>query len=93
MADLRRQLEDQGIKIEKVEVTLKEQGFEGNFLNDQQQNQNMENSNANRTRTRRILFNPDEEDEGVEGVNGVDEAEALTRRMMKLSGNRVDFMA
>ncbi len=93
VAELRRQLEDQGIKIEKVEVTLREQGFEGNFLNDQQQNQNMENGSTNRSRTRRILFNPDEDDEVVEGVNGVDEAEALTRRMMKLSGNRVDFMA
>ena len=93
VADLRRQLEDQGIKIEKVEVTLKEQGFDGNFLNDQQQGRNLENGNAGRSRTRRIFFNPDEEDEGVAGVEGVDEAEALTRRMMRLSGNRVDFMA
>lgn len=93
VADLRKQLEDQGIKIESVEVTLKEQGFEGNFLNEQQQNQNMENESARRSRTRRILMNPEEEDEDIEGVEGVDEAEALTRRMMRLSGNRVDFTA
>ncbi|MBO6137883.1 MAG: flagellar hook-length control protein FliK [Lachnospiraceae bacterium] len=92
VAELRKQLEDQGIKIEKVEVTLREQGFEGNFLNDQQQNQNFENEGSSRTRTRRILFDPEAEEEG-EGTEAIDEAEALTRRMMRLSGNRVDFTA
>ncbi len=91
VAELRKQLEDQGLKVESVEVTLREKGFEDNFLNDQQQ-QNMNNGSGRSARTRRILFDPGEDGDGGE-VEGVDEAEALTRRMMRLSGNRVDFMA
>ncbi len=94
VGQLRKQLEEQGLKVESVEVTLRERGFEQNFLNNGQgQQQNMSDTPGRSGRLRRILFDPEAEGEELSGIEPQDEAEALTRRMMRLSGNRVDFMA
>ncbi|MCR4909182.1 MAG: flagellar hook-length control protein FliK [Lachnospiraceae bacterium] len=94
-AELKQNLEQQGIRVESVEVTLRERGFEQNFMqeNNQAGEQAMEEARKQQSRRmRRILFDDDAE-EGDLSVEGMTEAEQLTRRMMELSGNRLDFQA
>ncbi len=93
-AELKHNLEQQGIRVESVEVTLRERGFEQNFMqeNNQAGEQAMEEARKQQSRRmRRILFDGDGDAEDMQ--EGLSEAELLTRRMMELSGNRLDFQA
>ncbi len=93
VAELKSSLEQQGIKIESVEVTLASREFESNFLNDEGQGNGdaPDSEEAERTaRLRRINLGaagaeiPEEE---------MTEEEALNLRMMRENGGTVDFSA
>ena len=93
VAELKSSLEQQGIKIESVEVTLASREFESNFLNDEGQGNgdSPDREEAERTaRLRRINLGaagaeiPEEE---------MTEEEALNIRMMRENGGTVDFSA
>ena len=93
VSELRQSLENQGVKIESVEVTVASHAFEQNLM--QGQDGNAQNANPqNRSRMRRINLNEDEED-GIEGVDTSPEAEAdrIARSMMAANGGSVDFQA
>jgi len=93
VAELKSSLEQQGIKIESVEVTLASREFESNFLNDEGQGNGDAPDREEEERTarlRRINLGaagaeiPEEE---------MTEEEALNLRMMRENGGTVDFSA
>ena len=93
VAELKSSLEQQGIKIESVEVTLASREFESNFLNDEGQGNGDSPNSEEEERTarlRRINLGaagaeiPEEE---------MTEEEALNLRMMRENGGTVDFSA
>lgn len=93
VAELRRNLEEQGIKVESVEVTLASREFESNFLNDQSGNGDTpDREEAERAaRLRRINFGAG----GAEDIpeEEMTEDEILNARIMRERGGTVDFTA
>ena len=94
VAELRKNLEEQGIKVESVEVTLASREFESNFLNDggNRNGDTPDSEEAERSaRLRRINLGAGNAEEIPE--EGLTEEEELNRRIMTENGNSVDFMA
>lgn len=94
VAELRKNLEEQGIKVESVEVTLASREFESNFLNDggNRNTDTPDGEEAERSaRLRRINLGAG----SAEGIPEEDltEEEELNRRIMTENGNSIDFMA
>lgn len=86
---LRESLEQQGVKVEAIEVTVASHEFEqnleqGNDFNNQQEEENERLRKA----TRRIDINGIMTDEDIEGL---DEAEQVTAKMMQADGNSMDY--
>lgn len=89
IAMLRESLEQQGVKVEAIEVTVASHGFEqnleqGNDYNDQQEEANERLRKA----TRRIDINGIMTDEDIEAL---DESEQVTAKMMQADGNSMDY--
>ena len=93
VAELKKNLQDQGIKIENVEVTLASREFGSDFLNGQEGNtDNPTEEEAERTaRLRRINLGANLGEEIPE--EEMTEEELLTRRIMADNGGTVDFTA
>ncbi|MBO4374047.1 MAG: flagellar hook-length control protein FliK [Lachnospiraceae bacterium] len=92
VAQLKETLQNQGVKIESVEVTVASHEFEQNLM--QGQDQNASNARDGKgTRMRRINLN--EEDDEIDGIgNDADtEAERIARSMMAANGTSVDLQA
>ena len=90
IAELRETLEQRGLRVENVEVTIASHEFEQNLMGGQQSD-NTEQGSGRRSRTRRINLN----DMDVEGIpdEDMDEGERIAREMMAADGNSVDFTA
>jgi flagellar hook-length control protein FliK len=84
MVQLREQLEEQGIKVEAIEVTVQTHQFEQSL--DQRSEQSEQQQNSGR-RTRRIQLGPDLEGEPEE----LEEADRIAKEMMEANGNTVDY--
>lgn len=89
IAILRESLEQQGVKVEAIEVTVASHEFEqnleqGNDFNNQQEEENERLRKA----TRRININGLMTDEDIEEL---DEAEQVTAKMMQADGNSMDY--
>ena len=89
IAILRESLEQQGVKVEAIEVTVASHEFEqnleqGNDFNNQQEEENERLRKA----TRRININVLMTDEDIEEL---DEAEQVTAKMMQADGNSMDY--
>ena len=90
IAELKENIEAQGIKVEAVEVTVASHEFEQNL---QQNNQNAkDNEEAQRVQKtgRRIRLNLSELEESDEELS---EEEKIAKEMMEENGNTVDFTA
>lgn len=90
---LKENLNEQGVKVEAVEVTIASHEFERNL---QQNNSSGEGSpeENSRKRARRINLNPaDGVETGEDSMDGLDEADKLAADMMVRNGNTVDFSA
>ena len=88
---LKEQMNEQGIKIEAVEVTVSSHAFERN-LNDNGQNRNGQpETEAKRKRVRGINLGSG----GIEelDMDELDEEDKVTADMMARQGNTVDYMA
>ena len=86
MVQLRENFEQQGVKVEAVEVTVQSHAFERNLDQGRGQN-NGQGEPAKKTRTRRINLNEPLETENLE------EEDALAAEMMAASGSQVDYTA
>lgn len=94
VADLRKSLEDQGIKVESVEVTLASREFESNFMNEGERGDgnNPTAEEAERSaRLRRINLGAAADNDIPE--EEMSEEERLNRRIMRENGSSVDFTA
>ncbi|MCQ2540868.1 MAG: flagellar hook-length control protein FliK [Lachnospiraceae bacterium] len=89
IALLRESLENQGVKVEAIEVMVGSHGFEqnleqGNDFNEQQEEENERLRRA----TRKIDLGSFAGDEVIEEL---DESEQVTARMMQADGNQMDY--
>ena len=87
---LKDHLEEQGIRVEAVEVTIASHEFERNLEQEAKQDeQEAQRTEARKKGIRRINLNNPEEEEPEE----TDEAERITRDMMMRHGSRLDYLA
>lgn len=84
MVQLQEQFEEQGIKVEAIEVTVQTHEFEQNLEQGRGRNQQ---EPEKRNRTRRINLN----DSLV--MEAMEEEDALAAEMMAASGSTVDYTA
>lgn len=99
IADLRSNLEEQGIKVEAIEVTVSSHQMEKNLEKDSKDRQEKENSNKMEgiKKTRRASINLNDwlnENEMEQGMSDEElEATNLTREMMAINGGTMDVLA
>lgn len=86
---LKQNLEEQGVKVEAVEVTVASHEFERNLDQNNQGNQSQEEEEKRlRKATRKIDVDSYFTDEDIENL---DEAEQVTAKMMRADGNSMDY--
>ena len=78
--------EEQGVKVEAVEVTVQTHEFERN-LDQGRGREQQSNESAKKGRTRRINLND------ALSMENMEEEDALAADMMAASGNTVDYTA
>ena len=91
LVELKETLEQRGVRVESVEVTVASHEFEQNLMGGEQSQDASGQPGRRSGRTRSINLNED----GVEGIDGEDtpEEERIARDMMAANGNSVDYMA
>lgn len=88
LVQLKEQFEEQGIKVDAVEVTVADYRFEQNFSDNEQENE--ESQKNGKKGNRKINLNELNPDELPEDM---DDADRITADMMARSGNTVDYTA
>ena len=89
MIQLKEQFEEQGIKVEAVEVTVANHAY-GEQTDGEQETAGQQNENAKKG-ARRINLNLDEMEEN--GLDELDDSERIAVEMMQANGNTVDYTA
>lgn len=89
MIQLKEQFEEQGIKVDAVEVTVANHAY-GEQYGGEQEAADQENGGAKKN-VRRINLNLDEMDE--EGLDELDDSERIAVEMMQANGSTVDYTA
>lgn len=88
IADLKVNLNQAGVKVDSVEVTIASHEFERNLEQDANSKKQQEETQAKNVRQRNINLNE------LDGLSGLmSEEEALVAKMMAEQGNSVDFTA
>lgn len=85
LVQLREQLEQQGLKVDAVEVAVSNHQFDRSFSNQQEQAGQQQ---PKKKGTRRIQLDQFDAD-----IENLDEASKITVQMMEQNGNTVDFTA
>lgn len=86
MVQLKENFEQQGVKVEAIEVTVQSHAFDRNL--DQGRGQDSaQDQSSKRTRTRRINLSD------APTMESLDEEDALAAEMMAASGSQVDYTA
>ncbi len=91
LVELKQSLEQRGIRVESVEVTVASHEFEQNLMGGEQSGAASQQPGGRPGRTRNINLNDPEIEEGVPG--DIPEEEKIARDMMAANGNSVDYMA
>lgn len=90
VAELRSRLDEQGVKVEAIEVTVSSHEFERNLeQNADQDADERGEAGAKRRTTRRLNL----DELGDEDAEELDDAEMIARDMMRIHGNRLDYLA
>ena len=91
LIQLKENLNEQGLKVQAVEVTVASQQFDRNLdKNGNEGTTQEENPNAQKKQIRRINLNELDMEEDLEGA---DDAIRIAADMMARNGNTIDFMA
>ncbi|WP_026508766.1 flagellar hook-length control protein FliK [Butyrivibrio sp. MC2013] len=90
IVQLQQKLDEQGIKVNAVEVAVDTHAFEQNLEQGQKENNSSEN-NARQSKTRRI--NLGDLDLNMEDAGELDETTRIAAEMMAANGNQVDYTA
>lgn len=89
MIQLKEQFEEQGIKVDAVEVTVANHAYGEQFGGGREAAD--ENGGNAKKGARRISLNLDEMEEG--GLDGLDDSERIAVEMMQANGNTVNYTA
>lgn len=89
IVQLKEQMNEQGIKVEAVEVTVNAHAFERNFNNEHDQSNGQNETEAKKRRVRGINLSGMEMNE----LDEIDEEDRVTADMMARQGNTVDYLA
>lgn len=92
MAQLQERFEEQGVKVQAIEVTVQPHAFERNLDQGRGRNQG-DGEPSKRARVRRINLNGLSGMEDLGGLSGVEEEDALAAQMLEASGGTVDYTA
>ncbi|MBQ7926047.1 MAG: flagellar hook-length control protein FliK [Lachnospiraceae bacterium] len=87
MVELKQQFQEQGVKVETIEVSVQTQTFGQSFEQGRQAEQAQEEG---KPRIRRINLN---DLEAMDTVETVEDADRIAMEMMNANGNTVDYMA
>ena len=87
MLELKQQFQEQGVKVESIEVSVQTQTFGQSF---EQGRQAQQTPDENRPRIRRINLN---DLEAMDSAEMVEDADRIAVEMMNVNGNTVDYMA
>lgn len=90
---LKEELNEQGLKVEAVEVTVASHEFERNMENGGEEAKNLFEQQVQKQSRRRIVINNLEQAEEMLADDEISDAEKLQIDMMAKSGNSVDFTA
>lgn len=90
---LKEELNDQGLKVEAVEVTVASHEFERNMDNGGEEAKNLFEQQVRKQTRRRIVINNLEQAEELLADEELSDAEKVQIDMMAKSGNSVDFTA
>lgn len=90
IVQLKENMEQQGLKVDAIEVTIASHEFERNLEYNQDQQSAQEEQAKNGVRRQINLHN---EELSLEELVAMSEAESLTRKMMLENGNSIDFNA
>ena len=98
VSQLKQNLEEQGVRVEAIEVSVAshqmERNLEQNTGDRQNQEQAEEASGVRRIRKTSINLNSFEDaDELLEEMTGADDATRIAMEMMAIGGNRMDLLA
>ena len=98
VVQLKDNLEEQGVKVEAVEVSVASHEMEKNLDQSGQQQQNEQQNNATGSiqRIRRANINLNlynSEEEALEEASGLDDAARIAMEMMAVNGNTMDLLA
>lgn len=97
VSQLKQNLEEQGVRVEAIEVSVASHQMEKNLeqnANDRQQEQNQETGGIHKIRKTSINLNSFEDaDELLEEMTGADDATRIAMEMMAMGGNRMDLLA
>ena len=98
VSQLKLNLEEQGVKVEAIEVSVAshqmERNLEQNAGERQNQEQAEETSGIHRIRKTSINLNSyEDEEELIEDIGEVDDATKIAMEMMAIGGNRMDLLA
>ena len=88
MIQLKEQFEEQGIKVDAVEVTVANHAYGEQFGGGREADENSQNAKKS---ARRINLNLDDMD--GEGLEELDDSERIAVEMMQANGNTVDYTA
>ena len=88
MIQLKEQFEEQGIKVDAVEVTVANHAYGEQFSSGHEADENSQNAKKS---ARRINLNLDDMD--GEGLEELDDSERIAVEMMQANGNTVDYTA
>ncbi len=87
VVQLKEQMNEQGIKVEAVEVTVSSHAFERNLNEEGERGQSQGEAEAKRRRTRGINLGD------MDDLDEMDEEDKVTADMMARAGNTVDYLA
>ena len=90
MVQLQQKFDEQGIKVNSIEVTIASHGFEQNLEQGNQRQSGEAQAERKVKSLRRINLGDLQEDEEIEAQN---DAERIALQMMAANGNMVDFSA
>lgn len=89
LVQLKESMNEQGVKVEAIEVTVETHEFERNLQQDSNANQQAYEEEQKKSAAKRMNLNLSLEDWQEEDLSDMSEAEALERDMMLHSGNRM----
>lgn len=87
VVQLKEQMNEQGIKVEAVEVTVSSHAFERNLSEEGERGQSQGEAEAKRRRSRGINLGE------IDDLDEMDEEDRVTADMMARAGNTVDYLA